>query len=247
MKNQMKNQIKTQIKTRQNRKLDQLRPIEIIEDYTKYADASVLFKQGDTWVLCQATIEKQVPRFLRGSGKGWITAEYDMLPTATHSRNNRSSQTGRISGRSQEIQRLIGRSLRAGVALNKIGEITIKVDCDVLQADGGTRTTSINGGWVALCLALKKHFGDSYNDFIIHKHITAISVGIIDNTPILDLNYSEDSSADTDMNIVAGDNNFVEIQGSAEGATFSKTELDAMLELADIGIKQIQQLQKQYL
>lgn len=233
-----------------DRKLDELRPITINTEFTKHAEGSVLITVGDTKVICNASIEDRVPPFLRGQGKGWITAEYAMLPRATEQRNIRESSKGKVSGRTMEIQRLIGRALRAIVDLNKIGERTIWVDCDVIQADGGTRTAAITGSFVALVLAIGKLIKqDIIKEMPITNYLAAISVGIMpDGDAILDLEYVEDSEANVDMNIVmTGEKEFVEVQGTGEEATFSLDQLHKMLQLAEKGIEQIFELQKEAL
>lgn len=225
---------------------DELRPIEIIRGYTKHAEGSVLVKFGDTHVLCTASVDEKVPGFLRGKGQGWVTAEYGMLPRSTGSRMDREAAKGKQSGRTQEIQRLIGRSLRAIVDMQKLGERTIQIDCDVIQADGGTRTASITGAYVAL------HDAISYllkNKLIaaspLLDSVAAISVGVFEGSAVADLDYVEDSGCETDMNIVmTGSGGFVEIQGTAEGKPFSRDEMDAMLNLAQDAIRQLTLKQK---
>lgn len=227
----------------------QLRDIHLTCNYTKHAEGSVLVEFGDTKVLCTASIEKKVPRFLKGHNSGWITAEYGMLPRSTNSRMGREAARGRQGGRTLEIQRLIGRSLRAAIDLRILGEYTITIDCDVIQADGGTRTAAITGGFVALSLAIKQMLAKKQiNDNPIHGQVAAISVGIYGGTAILDLDYAEDSQAQTDMNVVM--NNacaFIEIQGTAEGHAFRKNELDNMLSLAEQGIQQLLEKQRSVL
>ncbi len=225
---------------------DQLRTIEIIRHYTRHAEGSVLVKFGDTHVLCTASIDEKVPGFLKGKGQGWLTAEYGMLPRSTGTRMDREDARGKQSGRTQEIQRLIGRSLRAVVDLGALGERTIQFDCDVIQADGGTRTASITGAFVALhdavSVLLDKQLiaASPIRDFV-----AAISVGVYQGVPVLDLDYPEDSDCDTDMNVVmTGSGGFVEIQGTAEGAPFHRAEMDAMLGLAESGIRQLIAKQK---
>ncbi len=220
---------------------DQLRPITITRNYTKHAEGSVLVEFGDTKVLCTASIEARVPRFLKGTGQGWITAEYGMLPRSTNTRMGREASRGKQGGRTLEIQRLIGRSLRAAVDLNALGEHTITLDCDVIQADGGTRTSSISGAFVALHDAIgtlrkaKKIKRDP-----IYGMIASVSVGIYKGEPVLDLDYAEDSNAETDMNVVMNDAGaFIELQGTAEGHAFRSEELNAMLELGKKGINEI--------
>ncbi|RLA44502.1 MAG: ribonuclease PH [Gammaproteobacteria bacterium] len=220
------------------RQLDELREIKLTCGFTKHAEGSVLVEFGDTRVLCNATVESRVPRFLKGKNSGWITAEYGMLPRSTHERMRREAAGGKQGGRTLEIQRLIGRSLRAAVDLGALGENTITIDCDVLQADGGTRTASITGGFVALSLAvnhlLKK---GKIKKNPIHGQMASVSVGIYQGKPVLDLDYAEDSNAETDMNVVMNDAGaFIEVQGTAEGHAFRREELDAMLELAEKGI-----------
>ncbi|MEI4471891.1 ribonuclease PH [Frigidibacter sp. MR17.24] len=219
------------------RKLSEMRPISIETGITKHAEGSCLIKVGDTHVLCTATVEEKAPSFLKGTGLGWVTAEYGMLPRATHSRNRRESAAGKQSGRTQEIQRLIGRSLRAGIDRVALGEKQIVVDCDVIQADGGTRCASITGGWVALRLAVNKMLkaGVLKTDPIV-DHVAAVSCGIYGGQPILDLDYLEDSEAGTDGNfILTGAKKLVEVQMSAEGATFSRDEMTQLLDLAEAG------------
>lgn len=223
------------------READQMRPVTLIRQYTKHAEGSVLVEFGDTKVICTASVEAGVPRFLRGSGQGWITAEYGMLPRATGERMQREASKGKQGGRTLEIQRLIGRSLRAAVDMRSIGENTIYIDCDVIQADGGTRTASITGACVALVdalTALKKR--GAIKKVPAVQMIAAVSVGIYEGTPVLDLDYLEDSAADTDLNVVMTDKGgFIEVQGTAEAAPFSADELNAMLALARQGIEQL--------
>ncbi len=225
---------------------EDLRPIKVNCGYTKHAEGSVLIEFGDTKVLCNASVENRVPRFLKGSGSGWITAEYGMLPRSTHERMAREASRGKQGGRTLEIQRLIGRSLRAAVDLKAVGERTLTIDCDVIQADGGTRTASITGGFVALSLAVADLIKTrQIKSNPIHGQIASVSVGIFEGIPILDLDYAEDSSAETDMNVVMNDAGaFVEIQGTAEGHAFRKDELNAMLGLAEHGITQLMSLQR---
>ncbi|NMA90872.1 MAG: ribonuclease PH [Amphibacillus sp.] len=230
-----------------NRNSNELRPISIITDFITHPEGSVLISIGETKVICNASIEDRVPPFLRGQGKGWITAEYAMLPRATEQRNIRESSRGKVSGRTMEIQRLIGRALRAVVDLDKIGERTIWVDCDVIQADGGTRTASITGAFVAVVLALGKLLEqEAIEEMPITDYLGAISVGILpDGEAVLDLEYVEDAEAKVDMNIVmTGKNEFVELQGSGEESSFSYQELEKMLELGKKGIDEIFQIQK---
>lgn len=228
---------------------DQLRDIKFTCGYTKHAEGSVLVEFGDTRVLCNASVENRVPRFLKGKGEGWITAEYGMLPRSTHERMGREASRGKQGGRTLEIQRLIGRSLRAAVDLGALGENTITIDCDVLQADGGTRTASITGGFVALSIAIRKMLKQRLlKKDPIHGQIASVSVGIFDGVPVLDLDYAEDSNAETDMNVIMNDAGaFIEIQGTAEGHAFRKDELDAMLEIASHGISQLLEKQQQAL
>ena len=217
---------------------DQLREVKFTCGYTKHAEGSVLVEFGETRVLCTASVENRVPRFLKGKGAGWVTAEYGMLPRSTHTRMGREASQGKQGGRTQEIQRLIGRSLRAAIDLSALGERTITVDCDVLQADGGTRTASITGGFVALSIAIQhllKQKKITKNP--VHGQIASVSVGIYKGIPVLDLDYMEDSNAETDMNIVMNDASaFIEVQGTAEGHAFRQDELNFMLDLAKSGI-----------
>ncbi len=225
---------------------NQLRPIQITRQFTNHAEGSVLIEMGETRVLCTASVEEGVPRFLKGKKQGWLTAEYGMLPRATHTRNNREAARGKQSGRTQEIQRLIGRSLRAAIDLNLLGEYTITIDCDVLQADGGTRTASISGGCIALVEAINELIRKKKIKTNPIRHmIAAVSVGIYKGEPVLDLDYPEDSDAETDMNIVMNEENgIIEVQGTAEGATFSQEELMQMMSLGHQGIKEIIEAQK---
>lgn len=220
---------------------DDLREINLICNYTRHAEGSVLVEFGETRVLCNASVENRVPRFLKGSGSGWITAEYGMLPRSTNERMTREAAIGKQGGRTLEIQRLIGRSLRAAANLEALGERTITVDCDVIQADGGTRTASITGGFVALSLAVRHLIRKrQIKSNPLHGQVASVSVGIFAGVPILDLDYQEDSAAETDMNVVMNDAGaFIEIQGTAEGHAFRKSELDQMLNLAERGIRQI--------
>lgn len=231
------------------RQPDQLREIKFTCGYTKHAEGSVLVEFGDTRVICTASVDSQVPRFLKGKGEGWVTAEYGMLPRSTHSRMGREASSGKQGGRTMEIQRLIGRSLRAAVDLKALGENTITIDCDVLQADGGTRTAAITGGFVALSLAVKQMLKQKQiKTNPLHGQIASVSVGIYNGVPVLDLDYNEDSNAETDMNVVMNDAAaFIEVQGTAEGHAFRKDELDAMLELAGFGIKQLIEKQREAL
>ncbi len=229
-----------------NRTPLQLRPVKITRRYTKHADGAVLIECGDTRVLCTASIDEKVPSFLRGKGQGWLTAEYGMLPCSTGERMQREAAKGKQSGRTMEIQRLIGRALRSVVNLGKLGERTIQIDCDVIQADGGTRTASITGAFVALHDAVEKLLQRQLlKTTPILDHVAAVSVGIYAGVPVLDLDYPEDSSCDTDMNVVmTGGLGLVEVQGTAEGVTFDRQELNAMLDLAQQGIQQLIALQK---
>ena len=228
---------------------DQMRPVRIIPGFLKHPDGSVLIETGDTRVLCSAMVEERVPPFLKGSNSGWVTAEYSLLPASTETRSPREASRGKISGRTSEIQRLIGRSLRAIVDLDKLGERTIWIDCDVIQADGGTRTASVTGSFVALYLALKKlKDKGTIENIPIKDYVAAISVGIVEGIPVLDLEYVEDSAADVDMNVVmTGRGDFVEIQGTGEKSVFSRQDLDALLGLAQKGIQELIALQKNIL
>lgn len=236
--------------TRSNQRTSaQIRPVKITRQFTRYADGSVLIECGETKVVCTATINEQVPPFLRGQGQGWLTAEYGMLPGSTHSRMQREAAKGKQSGRTMEIQRLIGRALRAVVDLKKLGERTILIDCDVIQADGGTRTASITGAFVALHDAVEKLI---YQQLIettpIIDHVAAISAGIHEGVVLLDLDYEEDSSCDTDMNVVmTGSLGLVEVQGTAEGVAFSRKELSTLLDMAQHGIQELIAIQKESL
>ena len=232
-----------------SRQANELRSIRITRSYTKHAEGSVLVEFGDTKVLCTASVEEKVPGFLRGKGRGWLTAEYGMLPRATNTRTDREAARGKQSGRTQEIQRLIGRSLRAIADLSLLGERIIQIDCDVIQADGGTRTASITGAYVALhdavALLLQRGLIASSP---LHDFVAAISVGVYQGAAVLDLDYAEDSACDTDMNVVmTGSGGFVEVQGTAEGAPFSRGQMDALLALAQDGIAQLVTRQKQAL
>ena len=228
------------------RAADQLRPVRLTRAYTAYAEGSVLVEFGATRVLCTASVEEKVPPHKRGSGEGWVTAEYGMLPRATHTRSDREAARGKQSGRTQEIQRLIGRSMRAVFDLKKLGERTLQLDCDVLQADGGTRTASITGAFVAAHDAVSKLMADGkLAASPIRGPVAAISVGVVQGTPLLDLEYTEDFACDTDMNVVmTGAGHFVEVQGTAEGAAFSRREMDALLTLAEKGIGELMVLQR---
>lgn len=223
------------------REPDQLRPVNFIVDFTRHAAGSVLAEFGDTRVLCTASVEDRVPPWLRGGGAGWVTGEYGMLPGATHTRSAREAARGKQSGRTQEIQRLIGRSLRAATDLSALGERTVTLDCDVLQADGGTRTAAISGAFVALQIAMQRlQDAGKLKRNPLHGRVAAISVGIYDGTPVLDLDYAEDSEAETDMNVVMNDaGRYIEVQGTAEGHAFSRAEFSALLDLAAIGTTEI--------
>ncbi len=231
------------------RQADQLRDVKITRNYTKHAEGSVLVEFGDTKVICTASVEENIPRFLKGSGRGWVTAEYGMLPRSTGSRMDREAARGKQSGRTQEIQRLIGRSLRAAIDMNLLGENTIKIDCDVIQADGGTRTASITGGCVALADAINAMLERGIiKSSPLKQMIASVSVGIYKGEPVLDLDYPEDSSADTDMNVVMTEaGKFIEVQGTAEDGAYSFDELQAMIRLAEKGISELVDIQKQAL
>jgi ribonuclease PH len=232
--------------SRQNREAAQLRPLHITRNFTRHAEGSVLVEFGDTRVLCTASVEERVPPFLKGKGQGWVTAEYGMLPRSTNTRTDREAAKGKQSGRTQEIQRLIGRSLRAVTDLAALGERQITLDCDVIQADGGTRCASISGACVALHDALSKLVGaGKLARHPMRELVAAVSVGIVDGVPVLDLDYIEDSACDTDMNVVmTAGGGIIEVQGTAEGAPFSRGELDTLLELAAAGIGDIVAAQK---
>jgi ribonuclease PH len=223
------------------RQPDNLRPIRFTRQYTKHAEGSILVEFGDTKVICTATVEERVPGFLKGKGKGWVTAEYGMLPRSTGSRMRREASSGKQGGRTMEIQRLIGRSLRAAVDMEALGERQIFIDCDVIQADGGTRTASITGGYVALHEAISHLMEQGLlKESPLHGMIASVSVGIYEGTPVLDLDYAEDSTAETDMNVVMNDaGHFIEVQGTAEGHAYRRDELDAMLDLAQSGIAEL--------
>lgn len=232
-----------------SREPNQLRPVKITTNVNKHAEGSVLIEVGDTKVICTATVEERVPPFMKGQGKGWVTAEYAMLPRATHSRNQREAAKGKLTGRTMEIQRLIGRALRSVVDLSALGERTITLDCDVIQADGGTRTTSITGAFVALALAVE-HISKtvSFNKYPIRDYLASVSVGVIQEKAMLDLNYEEDSKAKVDMNVVmTGGGKFVEVQGTGEEAPFSREELSELLALAEAGIAELIAKQKEAL
>ncbi|MBI2382227.1 MAG: ribonuclease PH [Gammaproteobacteria bacterium] len=228
------------------RTANQLRPVTITRHYTKHAEGSVLVEFGDTKVLCTASVVAGVPRFLKGQGQGWLTAEYGMLPRATHDRNDREAARGKQGGRTLEIQRLIGRALRAALDMKLLGENTLQLDCDVLQADGGTRTASITGACVALVDALghMRKTGMITTNPLKHM-VAAVSVGIVKGEPVLDLDYKEDSAAETDMNVIMTEaGGFIEVQGTAEGETFDLEELNAMLALARVGVRELVEAQK---
>ena len=226
-----------------------LRLTRLTPGFLAHAEGSVLIEVGRTRVICSASVEDRVPPFLRNTGKGWVTAEYGMLPRATSTRTQREATAGKVGGRTQEIQRLIGRSLRSVTRMNELGERTIWIDCDVIQADGGTRTASITGGFVALALAIKKmKEGGALKTLPLQDYVAATSVGVVAGTPMLDLAYDEDSKADVDMNVVkTGDGRFIEVQGTAEGPPFDRGALDSLLELADAGIRQLVSLQQEIL
>jgi len=231
---------------RKNRALNECRKIKVTKNYIMHPAGSVLIQMGNTKVICSTTVEEKVPSFLRGKESGWVTAEYSMLPSSTNHRTQREASRGKLSGRTQEIQRLIGRSLRTVIDLEKLGERTLWLDCDVIQADGGTRCASITGAFMATVLALKKLKKEKlFDELPIKDYVAAISVGIVDGKKLLDLEYSEDSSADVDLNIVkTGSGGYVEIQGTAEQVPFDDKQMDAMLKLADKGIKELIDLQK---
>ena len=239
----------TNLSRLENRAADQLRPVRITRGYTLHAEGSVLIEFGKTRVLCTASVEDKVPPHQRGTGQGWVTAEYGMLPRATHSRNDREAAKGKQSGRTQEIQRLIGRSLRAVFDLQALGERTITLDCDVLQADGGTRTAAITGAFVAAHDAVGQLMAQGKLQATpIRHHVAAVSVGRVQGQARLDLDYSEDAACDTDMNVVmTGAGAYIEVQGTAEGSAFSRSELDALLTLAEKGIARLVQLQQESL
>lgn len=228
------------------RAVGELRQIELVSGFSPYAEGSCLVKCGNTHVLCNASIEERVPPFLRNTGKGWVTAEYGMLPRSTHTRTDREAARGKQSGRTQEIQRLIGRSLRAVTDLSKLGERQIKIDCDVLQADGGTRTASITGAWVALSIACEKLLlAGSITKSPLTDQVAAISCGILNGTPVLDLDYAEDSTAETDANFVlTADGGVVEVQMTAEEMPFSRDDMNAMFDLAEAGVARLAEMQR---
>ncbi|ANO52818.1 ribonuclease PH [Woeseia oceani] len=227
------------------RAANDLRTVRFTADFTRHAEGSVLAEFGDTRVLCTASVERRVPPWMRGQGSGWVTGEYGMLPRSTHTRSGREAARGKQSGRTQEIQRLIGRSLRAATDLEALGERTVTLDCDVLQADGGTRTAAISGAFVALSIAMKRLCATrELKRNPLHGQIAAVSVGIFDGTPVLDLDYAEDSSAETDMNVVMNEaGHFIEVQGTAEGHAFSRAEFATLLDLATDGVSTIMALQ----
>ena len=232
-----------------NRRPDELRKLTLTRNYTRHAEGSVLIECGETKVICTASVEEKVPGFLKGQGQGWVTAEYGMLPRSTHTRSDREASKGKQSGRTLEIQRLIGRSLRAVVDMAKLGERQIQIDCDVIQADGGTRTASITGAYVALADAIAHLIATGrLTQSPLTDHVAAISVGIYQGVPVLDLDYAEDSACDTDMNVVmTGSGGFVEVQGTAEGTPFSQVELDGLLSLATSGITRLVAMQREAL
>ncbi|HEX8495404.1 MAG TPA: ribonuclease PH [Pyrinomonadaceae bacterium] len=232
-----------------NRAADELRAVRLTPDYLPHAEGSALIEMGQTRVLCAASVEERLPPFLRGRGQGWVTAEYAMLPRATQQRTPRETGRGGPSGRTHEIQRLIGRSLRAIVNTSYLGERTVTLDCDVLQADGGTRTASITGAYVAFALACRRLLrSGKITRNPLTGEVAAVSVGIVEGTPLLDLKYDEDSRAEVDMNVICtGDGRFIEVQGTAEGAPFTRAEMDALLELANRGIQQLLVAQREAL
>ena len=231
------------------RAADELRAVRLTRNFTRHAEGSVLVEMGDTRVLCNATVEESVPGFLKGKGQGWVTAEYGMLPRSTHTRTAREAAKGKQTGRTQEIQRLIGRALRAVVDLKALGERQITLDCDVLQADGGTRCASITGAWVALYEACEKLVkAGKLPENPVRDHVAAVSVGIFQGTPVLDLDYPEDSGCDTDMNVVmTGSGGIVEIQGTAEGEPFTRPQMNMLVDLAEAGIRQLVSAQERAL
>ncbi|ADR18495.1 ribonuclease PH [Calditerrivibrio nitroreducens] len=227
---------------------DQLRDIRVVKDYIRYPQGSVLIEYGETKVICNATISEGVPPFLKGTGTGWLTSEYSMLPCSTHTRNQRESQKGKLTGRTQEISRLIGRSLRSAIDLSLIGERTITIDCDVIQADGGTRTASITGGFLALYIACQKLSEDLKIGNPIKSFVAAVSLGIVNGEIMLDLNYEEDSNAEADINLIANEKSeIIEIQGTSEKGTFDKDMLNKMIDLGLNGINQLIDIQKRVL
>lgn len=228
------------------RQLNEKRQVKVTRNYTMFAEGSVLIEIGNTKVICTATVVEKVPPFLKNQGKGWITAEYSMLPRATGDRNIRESAKGKLGGRTMEIQRLIGRALRACIDLEKLGERTVTIDCDVIQADGGTRTTSITGGYIALEMAMKRLIEKGLlKETPLIANVAAISVGVVNGTPMLDLMYTEDSAAGVDMNVIMNEKGeFVELQGTGEESTFTRKELNELLELAEKGIYELIEIQK---
>ncbi len=238
-----------EIKRADGRAADEIRPVRITPGFIEHAEGSVLIEMGGTKVICTASVEEGVPRFLAGQGRGWVTAEYGMLPRSTDTRMAREAARGRVGGRTMEIQRLVGRSIRAAVDMEALGERTVQLDCDVIQADGGTRTASITGAWVALALACRGLIsGGAIEADPISRGVAAVSVGIVDGAALLDLPYEEDSRAEVDMNVVmTSQGEYVELQGTAEGQTFKKAELDAMTELAWVGIQELLGAQKKAL
>ena len=227
------------------REVDNIRKVNVIRNYTIHAEGSVLISFGNTKVICTASVSDKVPPFLRNQGKGWITAEYSMLPRATGERTQRESAKGKLSGRTMEIQRLIGRSLRSCIDLEKLGERTITIDCDVIQADGGTRTASITGGYIALAMAVERMVRNGVlNENPIKSKVAAISVGIVSGIPMTDLKYTEDSAAEVDMNVIMNDKGeFIEVQGTGEEATYTRKELNELLDMAEEAIKQLLEIQ----
>ncbi len=231
------------------REVDNIRKVNVIRNYTIHAEGSVLISFGNTKVICTASVSDKVPPFLRNQGKGWITAEYSMLPRATGERTQRESAKGKLSGRTMEIQRLIGRSLRSCIDLEKLGERTITIDCDVIQADGGTRTASITGGFIALAMAVERMVRNGVlTENPIKSKVAAISVGIVSGIPMTDLKYSEDSAAEVDMNVIMNDKGeFIEVQGTGEEATYTRSELNQLLDMAEEAIKQLLEIQNKTL
>lgn len=246
---QLMGKVMSELHRPSGRAATELRRVALTRQYTKHAEGAVLVEFGDTRVLCTASIEEKVPGFLKGRGQGWLTAEYGMLPRSTHTRMDREAAKGKQSGRTQEIQRLIGRALRAAFDLDAFGERTLQIDCDVLQADGGTRTAAITGAMVAAHDAFSKLVREGKITALPLKHfVAAVSVGVYEGVPVLDLDYPEDSACDTDMNVVMTDSgHFIEVQGTAEGAAFDRQTLNTLLDLADGGIRQLVTLQKQSL
>ena len=229
-----------------NRKNDEIRQVNVHTNYTIYAEGSVMIEMGNTKVLCTASVNEKVPPFLRGKGKGWLTAEYSMLPRATQERNIREAAKGKLSGRTMEIQRLIGRSLRACVDLEKLGERTVTVDCDVIQADGGTRTASITGGYIALAIAIERMLKEGrLNETPMIANVAAISVGVVSGEILLDLKYTEDFAAEVDMNVIMNSKGeYVEVQGTGEEATYTRDELNRLLDYAEKGIRELFEIQE---